>query len=116
GGVKKIVFDFNRDDKDAVNTSFGACYELASYIAGLRVNTQTVAFVHGKVAGHTVLPVLACQEVVMSPAKEAKLGEVVAEGVSPLGEPERAAYRAIFAREGQMAIVRKMYDPNVQLA
>jgi len=36
----------------------------------------TVAFVHGKVSGHAVLPVLACRELVMSGGKETKVGEV----------------------------------------
>ena len=61
--VKKVVFDFNplgpdRTPKDAHTGEFGPCSDLAQFIASLQ-EVQTVAFVHAKVSGHTVLPVLA---------------------------------------------------------
>ena len=40
---------------------------------------KTIAFVHAPVTGHTVLPVLACQERVMG--KGGALGPIVVDGV-----------------------------------
>ncbi|HEY3788511.1 MAG TPA: hypothetical protein VGL71_06630, partial [Urbifossiella sp.] len=112
--VRTIVFDFNPGGKDAVNTNFGACYELAETIGKLRANAATVAFVHGSVTGHTVLPVLACKELAMS--KEAKIGQIVTEGVPPLDEFKRTGYQLIAEdRKAQWAAIRKMFDANVDL-
>jgi membrane-bound ClpP family serine protease len=114
--VRTVVFDFNPGGKDVVNADFGACYGLAEYIdQRLRASTTTVAFLHGKVAGHTVLPVLACKELVMS--KGASLGAVVSDVVPPLKDTTQAIYQAFSAgRKAQFAAVRKMYDPAVELA
>src|SRR4051794_31011262 len=51
--VRTIVFDFNPANKDAANTDFGACSSLAELIRELRANATTVAYLHGKVSGHT---------------------------------------------------------------
>ena len=64
--VKVVVFDFTPGGKDAANPNFGACYELSQVIDQLKGGVTTVAFVTGKASGHTVLPVLACRELVMS--------------------------------------------------
>jgi membrane-bound ClpP family serine protease len=114
--VKIVVFDFNPDGKDVTSTDFGAAAELARYIAAIKGSTTTVAFVHGKVSGHAVLPVLACRELVMSGGKETKVGEVAAENVPPLKPFEREAYREYFANDTLWPVVQKMFDPDVQLA
>jgi len=112
--VRIIVFDFNPGDKDAPNTNFGACYELAEAIGKLRANATTVAFVHGSVTGHTVLPVLACKEIAMS--KDAKLGQIATEGVPPLDDFKRTGYQMLTEdRKPQWAAIRKMFDANVDL-
>ena len=115
--VKKVVFDFNplgadRTPKDASTAEFGPCYDLAQFIASLQ-EIQTIAFVHAKVTGHTVLPALACRELVMS--KGASLGEVVPDNGPSLSGAQQAAYREIFNRPPQFAIVQKMYDKDVEL-
>jgi membrane-bound serine protease (ClpP class) len=69
-----VVFDFNPADKDAATPGYGVPMELADYIAGLH-DVRTVAYVHRKVTGHTVLPVLACKEVACGP--QGALGAVV---------------------------------------
>lgn len=109
--VQTVVFDFNPDGKPAATAKPGVCSDLAAYIRGLQSKAVlTVAFVHGKVSGHTVMPVLACQELVMS--SEASIGEIAGEGI----EAERGEYRGYFGKdEGRFALIRKMYDRDVAL-
>ena len=57
------------------------------------------------VSGTPVLPVLACQELVMS--KDASIGQIAGEGI----EPERGEYRDYFEKDPRgFALIRKMYD------
>ncbi|MBA4190156.1 MAG: hypothetical protein C0467_19400 [Planctomycetaceae bacterium] len=117
-----VVFDFNPDGKAAATTDFGACLSLQDYILGTvhRAGVNTVAFVHANTTAHTVLPVLACRELVMSGG--ASLGQITDDGPAPLVPPLNASkediYRETLAavgRTGQVAVVRKMYDANVKL-
>jgi membrane-bound ClpP family serine protease len=110
--VETVVFDFNPSDKPASTADFGPCSDLADFISSLK-NKTTIAFVHGPVTGHAVLPVLACKEVVMSP-KGGALGPVVTEGVAALKPYMIQAYR-IPVSPDRWAIVQKMFDPNVKL-
>lgn len=110
--VRTVIFDFNPDGKDAATTDFGPCLDLAKYIREL-TEVNTVAFVHATVSGHTVLPALTCKELVMS--REAKIGEVVSDRGPALNEPDKAAYKFYFNREPRYALVRKMFDPDVEL-
>src|SRR3954471_4582255 len=65
--IKKVVLDFTPDGKDAVTEEFGPCYGLARYVRTLASNgIETIAFVHGKIGGHTVLPAIACDQLGMS--------------------------------------------------
>ncbi len=111
--IRKAVFDFNPAGKDAATTDFGACYELASYIAQLH-DLTTIGFVSDAVGGHTVLPVLACKEIVM--AKAGVLGEILPPGETPK-QAVVAAYTEMLgkSREGYLAVVKKMYDRGVSL-
>ncbi|OWK38059.1 NfeD family protein [Fimbriiglobus ruber] len=108
-----IVFDFNPNDRDAATTDYGSCYNLAKFIASLH-DTKTVGYVHHKVSGHTVLPVLACQQIVVGP--QGAVGEV-APGDQPLNETEANAYAAVALgdRPQYHAVARKMFDPAVRL-
>ncbi len=106
--VAKIVFDFNPDGKEASSRDYGPCLDLADAISQLA--TKTIAFVHGPVLRHTVLPVLACQELVMS--SDAVLGPVVSDQDGPLNDLKRGAYERI-ARKGREALVEKMFDRDV---
>jgi hypothetical protein len=76
--------------RPANSTAFGGCYELTRHLLSLQ-DVTTIAFLHGEVSRHSVLPVLACKEVVMS--SEAKLGPVIGGDDRPLDESEEAAYR-----------------------
>jgi membrane-bound ClpP family serine protease len=118
GKVGKIIFDFNEGSHPSCSEDYGACRDLAAHLLNLK-QCQTVAFVHNEVTGHTVLPVLACQELIMS--KEAKLGRALSEREEkkmPLRE--RDDDRVIFYRtvvEGRYppAIVLKMLDRRMEV-
>ncbi len=112
--IKKVVFDFNPQSRDANTSDFGACYELASYIGTLHELT-TIGFVSGNVSGHAVLPVLSCRELVF--ARNATLGEILPPGAAPPGAAINAGYDEILgnSREGYRAVVRKMWDRSVSL-
>jgi membrane-bound serine protease (ClpP class) len=73
--LKIVIFDFNPDGKNAATESYGPASELADYIQSLTKNGVTpVAWVHGNVTRHTVLPVLACEELTM--ASGSAIGQV----------------------------------------
>jgi membrane-bound ClpP family serine protease len=108
-----IVFDFTPGGKPAATAEIGACRDLAQLIKSKQGAVNTVAFVHAKVSGHTVLPVLACRELVMS--KEAAVGEIASENIEPLQEPDKATYQFYFGRDSEFPLVRKMFDRDVQL-
>jgi len=113
--VRTVVFDFNPDGKDVTNADFGACVELHRFLGELRASTTTVAFVHAKTTGHTVLPVLACKELAMG--RGASLGEVVPADAPPLDKPSQGFYEAVAeTRKAQWAAIRKTFDKDVDLA
>ncbi|MBX9625467.1 MAG: hypothetical protein K2X82_16795, partial [Gemmataceae bacterium] len=111
--VRAVVFDFTPGGKDVSNSDAYACASLADFIGDLRATTNTVAFVHAKATGHTVLPILACKELVMG--RGASLGEV-ADG-APLDDRKRALYQSVAAdRRGLFPAIQKMWDKDVDLA
>lgn len=111
--ARKIVFDFNPDGRPASTASFGECYNLAKFLERLQ-DVKTIAFVHNDVSKHTVLPVLACHEIVMS--KEAKLGPVVAAGAEAPDDSEARAYQKMAVARGRYpAVVLKMLDKDVEV-
>jgi hypothetical protein len=118
--LETIVFDFNPDGKPASTTDFGPCSDLADFIAGPLLGKKTIAFIHAPTTGHTLLPVLACKEVVMG--KNGVLGPIVTEGVPSLKPYQQEAYSGLpqYKRVGdrphdRWAIVQKMFDPGVKL-
>ncbi len=110
----RLICDFNPDGSANSSESFGACYELARKLRDLQTQgVQTVAYVHGDVSRHSVLPVLACAEIVLSKDPPAHLGPVVpAEARKGLAASERQAYEEI-GRRYPPALVRKLYDSNL---
>jgi membrane-bound serine protease (ClpP class) len=109
-----IVFDFNQDDKDAATAEYGVCYDLARLISNLN-DVPTVAYVHQKVSGQTVLPVLACQQVVCGP--KGALGDIAGPAGGALKPSESNSYTDIVGatHPAYLAVAKKMYDPAVQL-
>lgn len=109
----KIVLDFTPNGASANSTAFGGCYDLAKHLLSLH-DVTTIAFVHGDVKRHAVLPVLACKEIVMS--SEAKLGPVVGDGDRPLDGAEEAAYRLVIDGRNRIpAPVLKLLDPSMEV-
>ena len=115
GTVGVAIFDFNPTDKPAAGANYGASYDLAAVIAKQRGRATTVAYIHDKVSGHAVLPVLACQQIIVGP--KAALGEVVGPGEPSLTGVPEASYATIVgeSRPTFVAVARKMFDKNVQL-
>ncbi|MEZ6139777.1 MAG: NfeD family protein [Zavarzinella sp.] len=108
--IKIVVFDFNPNGQDASTENYGACYDLADYIRTLANNNITpVAFVHAKATHHTVLPIIACSELVMS--SSARIGEV-ASAEKPLNQDQIDRYTSL-AGLPRAAAVLKMIDRNV---
>ena len=112
--VKTIVFDFNPEGKDASSPNFGGPYELAKFIRDLANNgVKTVAFVRAKLTGHSVLPAIACADLVMS-NDAGRLGPVVDQD-SQLPEPAERKIYAEFAGRLRRGVVAKMLDKSVAI-
>src|SRR5262249_3949082 len=95
--------------------------KLADYLLELKDSgVLTVAWVHGETTRHSVLPVLACDEIVMADKalgtptqpRHPALGRV-APPDKPLRDKERDIYDRIDAKRWSAAITRKMYDANL---
>lgn len=121
--LKTIVFDFNVQGP-AATSDFGICYSLASFIRSLRLEQaiHTVAFVHDKTTRHTVLPVLACGEIIMSGTTDpktqmarARLGDVLDGQDRPLDGPKQAAYLEEARNFPSPGLVLKMFDRTLEL-
>ena len=110
-----LLCDFNPEGRRAECEDFGACYTLASYLRSLPSEikgVRTVAYIHGDVRRHSVLPVLACSEIVFS--ERGRLGDVARAG-KPLSRVEQTAYEEITRNRLPLPLVRKMLDPNIEL-
>lgn len=95
-----IVFDFNPQGKPAGTTNVFAALQLRDFVTRLSLGqvpkcqgVLTVAYVHGEVTDHTLLPVLACREVVMS--SKGKLGQALRGQTGPLSREARQAYEDV---------------------
>src|SRR5947209_8243879 len=87
--VHVIIYDFNPGpgNQPSASKELGSCLELKKFLLSSELqNVTTVAFVHGDVSAHTVLPVLACREIVMS--ADARLGAVTRDLPEPLSRSE----------------------------
>lgn len=110
--VFKVILDFNPDNKANSSKDFGPCYDLADFLRRLHgQSVRTIAYVHGKVTGHSVLPVLACSEIVFS--KSGELGEVTRDPNESLAPEKRLAYDEMARSRRPLALVRKMYDRDL---
>jgi membrane-bound ClpP family serine protease len=110
--VFKLILDFNPDNRPNSSRAFGACYDLADYLSGLqRRGVRTVAYVHRAVTGHSVLPVLACAEVVFS--EEGELGDVAGEPGEAVDDEKARIYERFARNRYPVALVRKMFDRSL---
>jgi len=115
--IHTFIFDFNPGEQAEGHPSgtkeYGPCHDLAAYLLTLQ-EVKTVAFVHNEVTAHTVLPVLACTDIIMS--SEAKLGSVSKDLPSRVLEDEVHFYEIVANRRGLCpAFVLKMLDRDVEL-
>ena len=110
--LRVVVFDFNPGGNEAGTDNYGSSLVLARYIKNLSDNgVTTVAFLRNTTTRHTVLPVLACKDIVM--AQDARLGEVAkGNDVVPV---EDAQQYAKYAGRGREAAVMKMLYPEVEI-
>ncbi len=110
--VKKVIFDFNPDGKEASTEAYGPCSDLADYIRTLAENGLTpIAFIHGKTTRHSVLPALACEDMVM--ASGSQIGQV--SGGSTMVTKNQTDHYLTLAGIPRTAAVLKMIDKNVKL-
>jgi len=117
-----LICDFNPDGAANSSDNFGACYQLFKKLRSLREKgIKVLAFIHGKVSHHSVLPVLACSEIMMSASPSAVLGPIVDWSADqprpepkPLDRAEQAAYAEVIEGRGfDELMIHKMYDRNL---
>lgn len=111
GGRFVLICDFNPDGRPAASDDFGASYGLATYLRSLQ-GVRTVAYIHGDVRRHSVLPALACNELVF--AESGRLGQVTAPGKT-LPRVEQTAYEEIARGRFPDVLVRKMFDASLDV-
>jgi membrane-bound serine protease (ClpP class) len=111
-----LICDFNPDNRDNASEDPGACQSLARYLRDLqkKQGIQVIAFVHGSVTRHAVLPVLACSEILMSQQPPAHLGKA-ADASHPLERLDRLAYDDLANKRYPVVLVRKMYDAEIEV-
>jgi membrane-bound serine protease (ClpP class) len=108
GGARPVfIFEFRPMQGTAgEGTEFGQAVNLARYIAGDRLaGVRTVAWVPSTVKGHAVLPILACEQIVMH--KDAELG---AAGIN-----ERSIDRTLRTSYNEIAERRRTVPPAIAL-
>jgi membrane-bound ClpP family serine protease len=124
-----VVFDFNPDGQQAGSSHFGAASDLADYIHNLHLGVahrergriKTVAFIHEAVSKHTVLPALACGQIVMSAELDeegrsrARIGNVTRSLPEPLTDTALTTYRAVAERYSSPDLILRMLDPQLPL-
>jgi membrane-bound ClpP family serine protease len=118
--ARTLVYDFNPgpgSGSASETRDYGTCADLADYLLKLSTahrNVVTVAFVHNEVSGHTVLPVLACSEIVMS--RDAKLGPVFRDPGEEPRKDQLAFYADVAKARGRFpAVVLKMLDKDLEV-
>jgi membrane-bound serine protease (ClpP class) len=110
--VFKLILDFNPDGRPNSSKDFGPCYELADFLRKLPgQGVRTIAYVHGEVTRHSVLPVLACSEIVFS--RSGELGDVVRDPGETLDRVKQLAYEETARDRPAIALVRKMFDRDL---
>jgi membrane-bound ClpP family serine protease len=128
--IDVVVFDFNPDGQSAATASFGSCYELAKYIRRLQLGIEhpdrgaikVVAFIHGPVTRHSVLPALECGQIIMSSNLDddgrtrARIGNVTAGAGAALDKTERLKYVDLAERDCPSPdLILRMLDPDLEL-
>jgi membrane-bound ClpP family serine protease len=98
-----IVFDFNPHGNPSGTSNVFPCLQLKDVINRLnlgqvpRARVITVAYLQNEVTDHTVLPVLACQEIVM--ASKGALGNILRSQNQPLAREAKQTYEDLAQRQ-----------------
>lgn len=111
-----LVFEFQgKIGQTGEGSEFERCLSLARYLASERLNgMRTLAFVPATLKGHAVLPVLACEEIVI--AEDAEFGEAGL-NESFIDESVLGSYREIAERRRTIpvAVVLGMLDKRLNV-
>ncbi len=109
-----LVFEFRPGKQGPDQGRFGVASDLADYIAeDLLGSGKTVAYVPEPLSGYAVLPVLACDEIVLG--TDAELGPIIPKGETA-GRRERAIVESLAqlkSRDPDLLI--GMLDPSLDL-
>ena len=114
-----VIFNFNVDKQPSAMSRSEPCISLKNFIQRLRnlrsprAQLSTVAYLQNKVSGFTVLPVLECDEIVMT--KEATLGNVRGEKQQPLTPKARTSLEEVAKRWPSPDVVRKLANADLLL-
>jgi membrane-bound serine protease (ClpP class) len=116
-GRRIVVLDFQTTDADGAATAFEDALRLSRSLAKPDFRTlRLVAYVDGAVRGHAVLPILACDSLVVGPA--ASIGDAaVQEGGSDGDETMVVAYRTVAARRAvfPIPVAEAFVRPSLEL-
>jgi membrane-bound serine protease (ClpP class) len=109
-----LVFEFLPGDTEPGKSSFGASSDLADFLSTqLAGAKRIIAYVPEPLSGYAILPVLACNEIVMGP--NASLGPITPEG-GTVNPREREAVRSLANQTGRDAeLLLGMLDPSADL-
>jgi membrane-bound serine protease (ClpP class) len=118
--LEVVIFDFNPQGKPAGTSSVYPCIHLKDFISDLGLGKviknrtiKTVAFIQEEVTDHTVLPILACREIVM--ASKGKLGDILRSNDNLTKESEQA-YKDAFQIKPHPEWLKKMLEPSKNLS
>jgi membrane-bound serine protease (ClpP class) len=103
------------DESEGAGSQFERSYALANYLSSERLNKiRTVAYLPRTIVGHALLPVMACEEIIIHP--DAKLGDA-GRGLSAISMTVRGAYREIANRRRTVpeAIALAMLDEDLKV-
>ncbi|MDO5552526.1 MAG: NfeD family protein [Planctomycetia bacterium] len=116
-----IVFRFRTapgEEEHAKTTLFGDAFELARFLRGKQFapggknSFRTIAWISGPLAGHALLPALACDELIVG--AECALGPASLNDSLPT-EAERSAYREMTTKKGCESLLDAWLNPALKL-
>ena len=117
GGRRTVVLDFHTGSGDGAATVFEDALQLARSLGRPSLRSlRLVAYVEGNVRGHAVLPILACDALIIGPA--ASIGDAAtAEGGGDGDETVVLSYRTVAARRAVFpeAVAEALVRPSLEL-
>lgn len=116
-GRRTVVLDFQDETSDGAATVFEDALQLSRSLARSNLRSlRLVAYVNGDVRGHAVLPILACDALVIGSG--ASIGDAaIAEGGGDGDETVVLSYRTVAARRAVFpeAVAEALVRPSVEL-